>query len=462
MDSRNRIGLLALMLAVIVGLACNSTGTATPAADRRATEVADAVRATLSAVPPTLEAEPGPTPSVEPSEAPPTDPAPTTEPASPEPQPPTPTFEPIPDEYSVAEERLVNGYLLQIWRDVAEDAPLFGGVATISRDGVQLAQVMFATEFGMRTGEDLTGEGHPDAVIEAYTGGAHCCFSTHVYDLGPELRQVLATRESNCAGTLEDLEGDGVYEFVTCDDSFAYVYCSYAASPAVKVIMVYEPGTGYVPASSRYPAQYEAAIAQHTQEAAEAAPGDRGEWDGTNKCSVLPLMLDYLYTGRSEEAWQALEANYPHDDRLVFWAEVIQTVEASQLHEGDAQNAGADLPAYHMLQLLTNCGPEWRVVGLLQEGDDPCASTVPHRDVFWLQWHLRDTDLLSQDERLELVPEDCTLNCRLDVVGDDDARVGSILLETASEYPGAVYRVNGSESDRWRLRGDLTWEHLGP
>jgi hypothetical protein len=58
-----------------------------------------------------------------------------------------------------------------------------------------------------------------------------------------------------------------------------------------------------------------------------------------------------------------------------------------------------------------------------------------------------------------IAPEGCTTNCRLDVLRyTDNARVGSIRLDTTGGFPGEVYRVNGEESAHWRLKGDLTWE----
>jgi len=358
---------------------------------------------------------------------------------------------------------LIGSYTVQLWRNTAGDSWGFDAIATISAEGRTLVQIEFVSGLGDITGADITGEGHPDVIIETFTGGAHCCFSTIVYDLGPTLTKVLETPESNCSGGFTDLDGDSVLEFVTCDDLFAYAYCSYVASPMVQVILQYEPGRGYVPASPRFVHLYAEGIAMHTEMAERAEPGGLGEWDGTTKCAVLPLMLDYLYAGQADRAWAEFSRLYDFPDGPLFWAEVMQGVAGSPLYVPVGSPPTVSLPLYYMLQLLTNCGPEWQYVGLLGEGQSACDPAVPHRDIYWLEAYLHSIGLLAVGERLELTPESCTTNCRLDVVRlSDETRMGSIRLDTAVGFPGAVYRVNGIESDHWRLRGDLTWERVSP
>lgn len=58
-----------------------------------------------------------------------------------------------------------------------------------------------------------------------------------------------ASPTGNQCGRFEDLDEDGIYEFLSVDDSFAYRYCAYAGTPIVRVVLKYEPGAGYVPAS---------------------------------------------------------------------------------------------------------------------------------------------------------------------------------------------------------------------
>lgn len=376
---------------------------------------------------------------------------------------PTAASTPLPNAYVVAEEHLIGAYTVQLWRNTAPDAWGYDNVVTISADGQTLAQLDMVSGLGELTGQDVTGEGNPDVIVERFTGGAHCCFSVIVYDVGAALTRVLESAESNCGGRFEDLDGDAVLEFITCDDLFAYAYCPYAASPLVQVIMQYEPGRGYVPASPRFAHLYAEAIARHIQLAQTATAEGMGEWDQTTKCSVLPLMLDYLYSGQADLAWAALDRWYDYADAALFWAEVSRDTSRSPLYVAAGPAPEVSLPPYYMLQWLSHCDPAAQYTGLLVEGQEACDPDAPRRDVYWLDQQLRDIGLLLEGEGLELTPDGCAADCRLDVVRySDHARLGSILLDTAMGFPGQVYRMNGAESAHWRLRGDLTWEQVSP
>jgi hypothetical protein len=235
--------------------------------------------------------------------------------------------------YEIEEERIIGPYVIRVWRNTTSEMLMnFDSIATIQTMGQPMIQVDMAPGLHDLTGRDITGEGNPDVVIETYSGGAHCCFSTIVYDLGPTPTEVLRTPESNCSGYFEDLDNDSVLEFITCDDLFSYQYCCFAGSPAVKVIMKYYPGDGYLPASTSFRRLYAEDITNHTAAAEKAPPGEYCEWDETNKCAVLPVVLDYLYSGQWDMAWSELDRLYPHADRETFKEEIIQAAGMSELY----------------------------------------------------------------------------------------------------------------------------------
>ena len=173
-------------------------------------------------------------------------------------------------------------------------------------------------------------------------------------------------------------------------------------------------------------------------------------------------MLDYLYAGQGDKAWDTFNEVYTFPDALLFWAEVTQTVENSPLYVPGGASATVPWPMLYMLEYVASCGPEEQHrIAILQEGQSPCEPEVPHRDIYWLDTQLRRGNILSEDEMVVLAPQGCTDNCRLEVIRmSDSARAGTIALDTEAGFPGTVYRVNGEQSEGWRLRGDLTWERV--
>ncbi len=107
------------------------------------------------------------------------------------------------------------------------------------------------------SGTDVNGDRLPDLVVSAWSGGAHCCYSSAVYSVGENVKPILVLETGNCGpGEFEDLDGNGTREFITCDDQWAYTYCSFADSPFPRVIYSYDPSRGmYVLDTPRFASQ---------------------------------------------------------------------------------------------------------------------------------------------------------------------------------------------------------------
>ena len=93
---------------------------------------------------------------------------------------------------------------------------------------------------------DLDGDGEPEVVLDLYTGGAHCCWVTQVFELiSPGSPPSYAKKERNFLDpgyTLKDLNGDGIPEFRSADGRFAYVISSYAGSGVPIQILRFQNG----------------------------------------------------------------------------------------------------------------------------------------------------------------------------------------------------------------------------
>jgi len=234
--------------------------------------------------------------------------------------------------YGLDKELAIGGYVVRVWHNIASNGRPYHGIVTIAAKGQVLVRHEWAVGVEDLSGTDITGEGNPDIIIQTYSGGAHCCFDTFLYDLGTELTEISVpvSPGGNHCGHFEDLEEDGIYEFLSVDDSFAYRYCAYAGTPIVRVVLKYEPGAGYVPASPKFAYLYTEDITVHAQWAERARQGlVHNGWDDTSKCSVLPLVLDYLYSGYPDMAWDALYKYYAFPDVEEFRADIAQSVYGS-------------------------------------------------------------------------------------------------------------------------------------
>lgn len=234
--------------------------------------------------------------------------------------------------YELVEEKLVGAYGIRFWRDL--DAPYsFEDILMIEKLGSPSIRIEQASAIELLTGTDINGDGFPEAIIETYTGGAHCCLGTQVYSLGEQPKLILKKPESNTGGQFEDIDNDGIYEFITYDDLFAYQYCPYAGSPFVKSILVYDPVQAlYQPASPLFPEEYIQDILINTEAAEKVKPGEYGEWDETSKCGVLPMVLAHIYSGDLETARSELRRVYPYPDVNAFWDEIMLQIQDSPLY----------------------------------------------------------------------------------------------------------------------------------
>jgi hypothetical protein len=79
---------------------------------------------------------------------------------------------------------------------------------------------------------NLEGAGRSDVLVELFTGGAHCCTVAQVFAYDPGT--MTYTKSQHDFGDpgyrLSSLTHDGVDEFVTADDWFAYAFTDFAAS----------------------------------------------------------------------------------------------------------------------------------------------------------------------------------------------------------------------------------------
>ena len=192
---------------------------------------------------------------------------------------------------------------------------------------------MTARQISDVTGQDVNRDRQPDLIVSDWSGGAHCCYTTTVYSVGSEVRQILSLGTGNCGpGTFEDLDEDGRLEFITCDDAWAYAYCSFADSPLPRVVFAYDQSQGgYVPATPRYAAQFRDELAMALEEVQTWMSVSGGKDPGLDRCRLLGPVLGLMYAGRIDDGLVLLRGLYRGADREQFEAETLEKVKKSPL-----------------------------------------------------------------------------------------------------------------------------------
>jgi hypothetical protein len=126
---------------------------------------------------------------------------------------------------------------------VRAGATLFDGSPVASSDSCREGGCSYAPS-GKRGGplqvRDLNGDGEPEVLVDAYSGGAHCCALTEILGFTGSAYSTLEAFWGNTGYDLTDLDSDGRPEFVSADDAFAGAFTSYAASFFPPLVLDYD------------------------------------------------------------------------------------------------------------------------------------------------------------------------------------------------------------------------------
>jgi hypothetical protein len=168
----------------------------------------------------------------------------------------------------------------------------------------------WAPGFGAHAGpvrvRDLDADGEPEVLLDLYSGGAHCCALTafYRYDGNSAIYRRSVWDFHDSGYRLVDLDADGRPELSGYDDRFAYVFAPYAFSLAPRQIWQWQAGelaevTRNFLDSVRTDARQALAIYNRSRQ-----KGDRMAIRG----ALAAWAADQCLLGRSQQAWQRLEA----------------------------------------------------------------------------------------------------------------------------------------------------------
>ena len=151
-------------------------------------------------------------------------------------------------------------------------------------------------------GKDITGKGEPNLVVTHWSGGAHCCSTFDVFEIGKEFKKIatLDAYDSDDAH-FEDIRGDKKLVFVANDWTFAYWNTCFAESPAPKIILEFKDDK-YVLANDL---MYKPSPTQKALNNRIKIIQKSDTWkDGKAPVELWEYMLDLIYSGNTKVAWQ--------------------------------------------------------------------------------------------------------------------------------------------------------------
>lgn len=234
---------------------------------------------------------------------------------------PTPSEIIIP-EYLI-QEVAFNQYTIRCYRE----QPIGYGLFQIFKDDNLVYQSDVCIKYWIKNeeksltkiGDDITGDGNPNLVVFHWCGNAYGTGNRYVFSIGEEFRLI----QTLPYGYFEDVNHDGILEFITQDHNFIFWYACHAGSPLPDLVYSYEDGSYQFSPALMYkplptPQEEEKAIMQIKKYTAECE--ERGWKDqiwyykGTFIPSLVwSYMLDLLYSGHPREAREFLDKVWPQD-----------------------------------------------------------------------------------------------------------------------------------------------------
>ena len=216
----------------------------------------------------------------------------------------------------LSEQHRVEGYDVSFYRE----ADTGEGSLVIRREGRRVYAThghMFSLKaiekrpHRFEPGDDITGDGAPNLVVNHWSGGAHCCFDKYVFQLGDQFRLLEKIEGRDTGVTFKQLDQAPDLEAVIGDPTFTNWKAAFAYSPMPRVVLKWD-GETY-------------AVAGYLMRQPEP---DRWEWSAmmerfqkpefwaqpiSGRSALWAQMLDLMYSGHPDLGWALLDRTWPDD-----------------------------------------------------------------------------------------------------------------------------------------------------
>ncbi|MCU1302961.1 MAG: hypothetical protein JWQ87_3245 [Candidatus Sulfotelmatobacter sp.] len=214
-----------------------------------------------------------------------------------------------------------SGFTVQLLPGTKAPAERCRATIASAKGTVTTAAADWALTVDKISGADVNGDGQADLVIDAYSGGERCCFTYTIVGLGTAPK-VIRKIESRSALIFEK-QTDGSVLIHGPDSTLDYFLVPHPMAVVPQVFMKMH-GDNLENVSSQFQAQYDRLIEEAREQLTSADLEKFRQSRYNDKMftdqlptmrRVLTIVVNYLYSGREEQAWKALEELWPASDQ---------------------------------------------------------------------------------------------------------------------------------------------------
>lgn len=149
---------------------------------------------------------------------------------------------------------------------------------------------------------DLDADGEPEVILDTYTGGAHCCSVSVIFRKVGSRYLYSEAWWGNPGYRLADFDRDGRPELLTADDTFGYLFTSWASSGEPALIFHYAKGE-LANVTRQFPKQVQADADQYWRGAQELLAQEGGDARGV----LSAWAADMANLNKADEAFAKLD-----------------------------------------------------------------------------------------------------------------------------------------------------------
>lgn len=212
------------------------------------------------------------------------------------------------------------GFILRLLPGVKTPTDRCRATITSAKGRALAAAKDWALTVDKISGTDINGDGKPELVIIGYSGDLRCCFTYTVIGLGANAR-IVRKIESHSPLTFEK-QADGTVLIQGLDTSLDYFLVPHPLAVIPQVFLRLQ-GDALQDASAQFQPQYDRLIDEARGQLTSADIEKFRQSRYNDKMftdqlltvhRVLTIVVNYLYSGREEQAWKALDELWPASD----------------------------------------------------------------------------------------------------------------------------------------------------